>query len=135
MVWSNVSKNIMNKKVMIVEDDEHISKVYEIKLRKEGLVTVLARDGEEAVVKIISEKPDLIILDLMLPKRDGFWVLEEIKKNPETAGIPVIVLSNLGQKGDQERALALGANEYLVKVDYPIQDVIDKVKGYLVGNN
>lgn len=119
------------KKVMIVEDDEHISKVYEIKLAKEGIESSLAVDGEEAVDKITAEKPDLIILDLMLPKKDGFGVLEDIKKNPETASIPVIVLSNLGQKSDQDRALALGANEYLVKVDNPIQSVVDKVKGYL----
>lgn len=119
------------KKVMIVEDDEHISKVYEIKLAKEGLATSLARDGEEAVQKITAEKPDLIILDLMLPKKDGFGVLEDIKKVPELARIPVIILSNLGQKGDQDRALALGANEYLVKVDYPIQEIVDKVKKYL----
>ncbi|MEK7569140.1 MAG: response regulator [Patescibacteria group bacterium] len=119
------------KKVMIVEDDEHISKVYEIKLAKEGMQTLLARDGEEAVAMIASEKPDLIILDLMLPKKDGFGVLEDIKKVPELAGIPVIVLSNLGQKTDQDRALGMGANEYLVKVDYPIQEVVDKVKGYL----
>ena len=119
------------KKVMIVEDDEHISKVYEIKLAKEGIESSLAKDGEEAVAKITSEKPDLIILDLMIPKKDGFEVLEEIKKNPDTAGIPVIVLSNLGQQTDQDRALHLGANEYLVKVDNPIQEVINKVKGYL----
>lgn len=124
----------MNKKVMIVEDDEHISKVYEIKFRKEQIEVSVARDGEDAVLKITAEKPSVIILDLMLPKRDGFWVLEQIKKNPETAKIPVIVLSNLGQKSDQDRVMALGANEYLVKVDYPIQDVINKVKGYL-GNN
>jgi len=119
------------KKVMIVEDDEHISKVYEIKLAKEGIMTILARDGEEAVMKIIAEKPDVILLDLMIPKKDGFGVLEDIKKKPELASIPVIILSNLGQKSDQDRTLALGANEYLVKVDYSIQDVIDKVKGYL----
>lgn len=118
------------KKIMIVEDDEHISKVYEIKFAKEGFVTSLARDGEEAVVKITAEKPDIILIDLMLPEKDGFGVLEDIKKVPELAKIPVIVLSNLGQKGDQDRALGLGANEYLVKVDYPIQEIIDKVKGY-----
>lgn len=121
------------KKVMIVEDDEHISKVYEIKLAKEGVETSLARDGEEAVVKITAEKPSVILLDLMLPKKDGFWVLEEIKKIPELSSIPVIVLSNLGQQSDQDRALALGANEYLVKVNYPIQEVVNKVKGYLGG--
>lgn len=119
------------KKVIVVEDDEHISKVYEIKLAKEGIDAKVARDGEEAVVMITAEKPNLIILDLMIPKKDGFGVLEEIKKNPELASIPVIILSNLGQKSDQDRALALGANEYLVKVDYPIQDIIEKVKGYL----
>ena len=119
------------KKVMIVEDDEHISKVYEIKLAKEGIGSSLAKDGEEAVAKITAERPDLIILDLMIPKKDGFEVLEDIKKNPALAGIPVIVLSNLGQQTDQDRALGLGANEYLVKVDNPIQEVINKVKGYL----
>lgn len=123
--------DIIKKKVMVVEDDEHISKVYEIKLAKEGIIASVARDGEEAVTKIASEKPDLILLDLMLPKKDGFGVLEDIKKVPELATIPVIILSNLGQKTDQDRALALGANEYLVKVDYPIQEIIDKVKGYL----
>lgn len=121
----------VKKKIMIVEDDEHISKVYEIKLAKEGFATSLAIDGEEAVAKIIAEKPDLVILDLMLPKKDGFGVLEDMKKVPELARIPVIVLSNLGQQSDQERALALGAKEYLVKVDNPIQGVIDRVKGYL----
>lgn len=119
------------KKIMVVEDDEHISKVYEIKFAKEGINVVLARDGEEAVVKITAEKPDVILLDLMIPKKDGFGVLEEIKKNPELVNIPVIILSNLGQKSDQDRALALGANEYLVKVDYSIQDVISKAMGYL----
>lgn len=123
--------NETKKKVMVVEDDEHISKVYEIKLAKEGLDVSVARDGEEAVVKITAEKPDVILLDLMLPKKDGFGVLEDIKKIPELARIPVIVLSNLGQKTDQDRALAMGANEYLVKVDYPIQEIIDRVKKYL----
>lgn len=119
------------KKVVVVEDDEHISKVYEIKLTKEDITTMVARDGEEAVTMITAEKPDLIILDLMIPKKDGFGVLEEIKKNPNLAKIPVIILSNLGQKKDQDRALGLGANEYLVKMDYSIQEIIDKVKGYL----
>lgn len=119
------------RKIVVVEDDAHISKVYEIKLAKEGFNVVLARDGEEAVAKITAEKPDLVLLDLMLPKKDGFEVLGEVKKNPELAQIPIIVLSNLGQQTDQERAMVLGASEYLVKVDYPIQEVINKVKKYL----
>jgi DNA-binding response OmpR family regulator len=120
-----------NKKILIVEDDEHISKVYEIKLAKEGFTTSLARDGEEAVAKIIAEKPALVLLDLMLPKKDGFGVLTDMKNDPALASIPVIVLSNLGQQADQDRALSLGAREFLVKVDYPIQEVVDKVKQYL----
>lgn len=119
------------KRVIVVEDDEHIAKVYSIKLEKEGIVVSVAVDGAEAIEKITAEKPDLIILDLLLPKIDGFGVLEEIKKVPELAVIPVIVVSNLWKKDDQYRALALGANEYLVKVDYPIQEIVDKVKGYL----
>ena len=120
-----------NKKVMIVEDDEFISKVYEIKFAKEGIAISTARDGEEAIAKITAEKPNLILLDLMIPKKDGFAVLGEIKKNKVLAKIPVIVLSNLGSKADQDRVAALGANEFLVKVDNPIQNIIDKVNGYL----
>ena len=119
------------KRVMIVEDDEHIAKVYSIKLTKEGIASSVASDGEEAVAKITAEKPDLILLDIILPKKDGFWVLKEIKQNPELATIPVIVLSNLWQQSDHERALILGANECLVKVDNPIQNIIVKIKEYL----
>lgn len=119
------------KKILIIEDDEHVSKVYEMKFSKEGYSTIFIVNGEEAVEKITSEKPNLIILDLMVPKKDGFVILEEIKKNPSTASIPVLVLSNLGGKVDQDRALALGANEYMVKVNYSMQEVIDRAKSYL----
>lgn len=119
------------KKVLIVEDDEYISKVYEIKLAKEGVEILISRDGEDALKKISSELPDLILLDLMIPKKDGFAVLEEIKKKPKIGKIPVIVLSNLGQTSDMERAKSLGAKEFLIKVDHPIQEVIDRVHSYL----
>lgn len=121
----------MAKKVLIIEDDEHISKVYELKLAKEGIETAVARDGEEGIAKIVSEKPDLVMLDLMIPRKDGFAVLDEVRKNPAIKDIPIIVFSNLGQKADKDRALSLGAKEYVVKVDLPIQEVIAKVKGYL----
>jgi DNA-binding response OmpR family regulator len=119
------------KKVLIVEDDPHISKVYEIQLTKESIATILARDGEEAVKILETENPDLIILDLMLPKKDGFWVLEEIKKSSKHEDVPIIVISNLGQKSDEERALSLGAREYLVKIDHPIQELVNKINSYL----
>ncbi|MDD5152395.1 MAG: response regulator [Candidatus Pacebacteria bacterium] len=119
------------KKILIVEDDEHISKIYKIKLANDGVLVLIALDGEEALAKIIEERPDLVVLDVMLPKKDGFWVLEQLKKKPELSKIPVIMLSNLGQKVDQDRAIALGAREYLVKVDSPIQTVIAKMKAYI----
>ncbi|MEK7452919.1 MAG: response regulator [Patescibacteria group bacterium] len=119
------------KKIVILEDDDHILKVYEVKFGKENITTIIARDGEEGMEKIKSEKPDAILLDLMLPKKDGFSVLEDIKKIPELAKIPVIVLSNLSQKSDQERVMLMGANEYLVKVDYPIKEIVNKVKAHL----
>lgn len=121
----------VRKKVVIVEDDDHISKVYEIKLARENLDVKVFRDGQAGLNGIIAEKPDLVLLDLMVPIHDGFWVLEEVKKHPELSGIPIIVLSNLGQKGDRDRALGLGAADYLIKVDFSIQQVIDKVKQYL----
>ena len=114
------------KKILIIEDDEHVSKVYEIKFSKEGYDTIFVVNGEDGVEKIATEKPDLIILDLMVPKKDGFVILEEIKKNPELAKIPVLVLSNLGQQSDKDRAMSLGANEYLVKVSHSMQDRFNK---------
>lgn len=119
------------KKILIIEDDEHVSRVYEMKFLKEGYTTVLIASGEEATERVIEEIPDLIILDLMVPKKDGFAILEEIKKNPDTANIPVLVLSNLGGKIDQDRAIMLGANEYMIKVNHSMQEVIDRAKNYL----
>lgn len=123
--------DVRKKRILIIEDDEHILKIYQLKFLKEGYDVILQTNGEDGIGKIITEKPDLIILDLMLPKKDGFMVLEEIKKNPTTAKIPVLVISNLGQQSDQDRALALGANEYLIKVNYSMQEVIDRAKSYL----
>lgn len=119
------------KKILIIEDDEHVSKVYEMKFSKEGYDTIFVTNGEDGVEKIAIEKPDLIILDLMVPRKDGFVVLEEIKKNPDLAKIPVLVLSNLGQQSDKDRAIALGANEYFVKVSHSMQEVVDRAKSYL----
>jgi len=121
----------VEKKVLLVEDDLQISKVYEIQLKKEGILAVLAHDGEEAMELFVKEKPDLIVLDLMLPKMDGFGVLEDVRKNHENTEIPIIVISNLGQKDDKTRALSLGATEYMIKVDHSIKEIVDKVKEYL----
>ncbi|MDD5152396.1 MAG: response regulator [Candidatus Pacebacteria bacterium] len=122
---------VEQKKILIVEDDEHHSRAYNIKLQKLGFLTLFARDGGEALEIITANRPDVIILDLMLPKRDGFWVLEQLKRNPDFSKIPVIVLSNLGQEAHKEKAFALGAKEYLVKVDYDLNTLVDKVLYYV----
>ncbi|MEI7765699.1 MAG: response regulator [bacterium] len=120
-----------SKKVLIVEDDIHVSKVFQVQVEKAGFVAIVSEDGEEALRVLEAEKPDLVILDLMIPKKDGFEVLEEARKMPEFQKIPIVVISNLGQDTDKARALGLGATEYLVKVDFSIQEIINKIKDYL----
>lgn len=121
------------KKVLLIEDDQQISKVYEIQLKREGFHTVISRDGDEAVEIFSKEKPDLVVLDLMLPKRDGFGVLEYIRKIAKDKETPILVISNLGQKGDRLRAMELGATSYMIKVDHPIKDIISTIKEHLQG--
>ena len=122
---------VAQKRILIVEDDIQISKVYEIQLQREGFSTMIARNGEEAIELFSAQKPDLIILDLMIPKRDGFSVLKEIRENSKNSTIPILIISNLGQNDDKKRAMDLGATEYLIKIDHPIQEIINKVKAYL----
>ena len=120
------------KKVLVVEDDPHIGKVFLLKLAQEGYEAKIATDGEAGWQAIQDQKPNLVMLDLMLPKKDGFWVMEQIRTKPELAAIPVIVLTNLGQDQDRERAMGLGAKAYVIKSDTPIKDIIDGVKQHLV---
>ena len=115
-------------KILIIEDDQRINKVYMAKLSVEGITVMTALDGEEGLRKIYSEKPDLILLDLMLPRKSGFDILKEIKADPKVKDIPVIILSNLAQEKEIEQGLALGAVDYLVKTDYSIQQVMEKIK-------
>ena len=118
------------KKILIIEDDEQIARVYALKFSQEGIEAVMAKSGDEGLQKILSEKPNLVLLDLMLPKEDGFWILGELEKK-SSVKIPIIVLSNLSQKLDEERATSLGAQYYMVKTDVSLQQVVDKVKQFL----
>lgn len=122
----------MNR-ILIVEDEEFLVRTLQDNLSFDGLVVDVASNGEEAVGKIEKNKPNLILLDLLLPKQDGFYVLEEVKKNPEWKLIPVIVLSNLGGDNEIKKALSMGADDYFVKSQHPIQEVVEKVKDYLEG--
>lgn len=125
--------NIANKKVLIIEDDERILRVHVIKFELSGMIAITANDGESGLSQMIAEKPAVVLLDLMLPGKDGFWVMEEAKKNPITKNIPIVVLSNLGQAQDKEKAMSLGAKGFLVKADTPINGLVDEVKKYMKG--
>lgn len=119
------------KKILIAEDDQFLSDAYVAKLTFEGYEIETAMDGEEALLTLQTFKPDLMILDLVMPKLDGYMVLTEIRKNDEFKNLPVIVASNLGQKEDIEHAKALGATDFVVKTDLSIKDLVEKVKRLL----
>ena len=121
----------MPKKILIVEDDEFLRELISQKLVKEGYDIGSAIDGEEGVKKIKDEKPDLVLLDLILPGIDGFEVLTQMKEMPSTSSIPVIILSNLGQKEDIERGLKLGAADYLIKAHFTPGEIIEKIKSII----
>lgn len=116
------------KKILVIEDELNLRKSIEDILSSEGYTVFTASDGEEGLQRAVSETPDLVLLDLILPKKDGFSVLKELRENDVTAKIPVIVLSNLGEMEDVGRVLELGANRYLVKTDYKLAEVVEKVK-------
>ena len=119
------------KKILFIEDEPALQTAFTDAITDSGYQTFSALDGEIGVNVAIKEMPDLILLDLILPKMDGFAVLESLKKNLETAHIPVIVLSNLGEAGDVQRAIELGAQSYLVKTNYDLAEVIVKIRATL----
>ena len=118
----------MAKTILIIEDDKFLRELVIQKLIKEGYETSEAVDGEEGIKKIKEEKPDLILLDLILPGIDGFEVLSKMREDPALAQIPVIILSNLGQKDDVEKGLKMGAVDYLIKAHFTPGEIIEKIK-------
>ncbi len=119
------------KYVLIVEDDPFYSSIYKTKIEKEGLAAALAGDGDKALKIATEKKPALVVLDLIMPGKDGFQTLEEMKKNETLKDVPVIVLSNLSQEEDVKRVMNLGAKEYIIKSNVPINDLVVKIKNYL----
>jgi CheY-like chemotaxis protein len=117
----------MAKKVLIIEDEEILSKLLKNKLIDQGYEAEIAVDGQQGIEKIKSWIPDLILLDIIMPKVNGFEVLESIKKDPIASKIPVIIVSNSGQPVELERAQKLGAIDWLVKTEFDPEEVIDKV--------
>jgi DNA-binding response OmpR family regulator len=104
-------------KVLLIEDDSAAVEMYRLRLVSDGYIVVVAEDGEQGLEMASSEAPDFIYLDVRLPKIDGFEVLERLRSNPDTAAIPVIILTNFGEPEFRERGLKLGALEFLVKAD------------------
>lgn len=126
-----MNEELQKQKILVVEDDSFLSEMYYLKLKNVGYQVETAYDGESALGKIEKIKPDLILLDLRLPKISGFEVLKKIKADKEKQKIPVIVLSNLGEKEDMQNALNLGAVDYLIKAHFTPSEVLEKIVNVL----
>lgn len=117
-----------SKKIMVIEDDRFLSSLIKARLEKDGFAVSQAFDGGEALQMLKEERPNLVILDLIMPKVTGFEVLQSISISPDLENIPVVILSNLAQESDIQKARELGAKEYFVKVKISIDDLIGKIK-------
>lgn len=118
-------------KIMLVEDDVALRDIYSSRFEAEGYKVVTAADGEEALTIAVKEKPDLILLDVMMPKISGFDVLDILRNTPETKTTKIIVMSALSQTADMEKGKSLGADEYLVKSQVTLSEVVEKVKAII----
>lgn len=121
----------MGKKILLVEDEEIMIDLLQKKLTKEGYDVSVARDGEEGLRLMRETKPDLILLDVIMPKMGGFEVMEEMNKDPELRTIPVVIISNSGQPVELDRAKQLGAKDWLIKTEFDPKEVLEKVKNII----
>lgn len=118
-------------KLLLVEDDDGLANVYQQRLEAEGFTVKRVPNGEDALASAIEFKPDLILLDVMMPKVSGFDVLDILRNTPETANLKVIMLTALSQESDKEKAEKLGVDDYLVKSQVVIADVVERIKHHL----
>lgn len=121
----------LNKTILLVEDDDRLASVYETRLQAEGFTTKRVSNGEDALATAVQVKPDLILLDVMMPKVSGFDVLDILRNTPETKSVKIIMLTALSQDSDRERAKSLGVDDYLIKSQVVIADVVEKVRQHL----
>ncbi len=117
-----------NKKILIVEDDNFVAEVYFAKLKEMGYETYLAQNGKEGLEAVKKTEPDLILLDILMPVMDGHEMLEEMRKNEKWKKIPVILLTNVGEKDTIRKVRSLGVNDYLIKSHFTPAEVLDKIK-------
>lgn len=114
--------------VLVVEDDKFLGNAYRLKFEKEGFEVVITTDGQEAIDQMKKKMPDVVLLDLVMPVMDGFATLEAIRVTNGWKSVPVIVASNLGQKEDLDKAMAMGANDFVVKTNVSLDEIIAKVR-------
>jgi len=117
----------MSKKILIIEDEEILLGLLQKKLKQEGYEVLIARDGKQGLRMMRKTKPDLILLDIVMPKMGGFEVMEEMGKDEDLKKIPVIIISNSGQPVELDKAKRLGAQDWLIKTEFGPQEVLDKV--------
>lgn len=118
------------QKIALIEDDEILARVLNEELAEAGFDVSLAFDGEAGLELVKSKKPNLVLLDIVMPKKDGFAVLEELKRSPTTKTTPVIILTVLGSDEDIKKGLELGANDYIVKSQHAVGEIVEKVKQF-----
>jgi len=128
---NNLGEKKQKAFILIVEDDKFLRELLTRKLDSVGFQISTAIDGHDALKKIKDELPQIILLDLVLPGVDGFEILKQIKEDPKTSKIPVIILSNLGQKEEVEKGIKLGADDYLVKAHFTPDEIIGKIEAVL----
>ena len=127
----NTTAPTQTKRILLVEDDDALASVYQTRLQAEGFDVQRVPNGEDALAQTLQYRPDLILLDVMMPKVSGFDVLDILRNTPETVNIKVIMLTALSQDSDKERAKNLGVDDYLVKSQVVIADVVERVKFHL----
>lgn len=126
-----LKNNMEKKRILVIEDDPSLQKVLQEFLTADGFEPIEAMDGEKGAELAKKDIPDLILLDIILPKKDGYEVLKELKEDQKTKNIPIILLTNLGSPADVEKAIKLGATTYLTKADYKLEEVTRKIREIL----
>ena len=124
-----------NSKILLVEDDKMLADMYITKFTKEGLEVMRAEDGAEGLEMAQKHKPDLILLDIIMPKLDGFAVLRELKRDKGNSNMHILLLTNLGQSEDVEKGKELGADDYFIKANHTPAEIVEKVKYMLTNIN
>ncbi|MBU2025850.1 MAG: response regulator [Patescibacteria group bacterium] len=121
----------VKRKILIVEDDEMLIEIYKKKFEKGDFELIFVKDGKQAMREAKSKKPDLILLDLVMPEIDGFQALSFLKEDPETKDIKVVITSNISQESEKRKAMELGAADFLVKSNFDLSQLAEKIREYI----